>query len=166
LDAGNITRKNVPLMTDKTRIPMFWWTDFTSDSQPGKDLSSLPKLSPLEPRAQTGQPALKDNYREIDEYNTAWQNLAVTHSKIGNVEIAPKGVSAEDHALKQRQDVLKTSGEEWKAGQVFDTTGQTRLSVLALLGWTAACYAIIWIGLIYAEPETLRPKWARRVRVQ
>lgn len=165
LDAGNVASQPVPLMTDKTRIPMFWWTNFTTAPEPGKDWTSTgQEIKSFEITKRDDTPT-KDNYREIDEYNSAWQNLAVTHSKTGEVLIAPTGVKPEDHALSERTDVL--NGEQrWRAGQRFDATGTASTSVLALLCWIALCYAIIWLGLIYAEPETLRPQWARRVRVQ
>ncbi|MEN3942423.1 ATP-binding cassette domain-containing protein [Prosthecobacter sp. SYSU 5D2] len=166
LDAGNIAGARMPLMTDKTEVPMFLWTDF-KDTMPGKLPQTLIPLAVVKKiRVDGRQESMR--YREVDEYATSWQNVAVDADKTGKVLLLPHSGKPEDedadgdgsstkNYLYKRPDVVIESGSFYAMGSAAVQ------GVISLLAWVVACYGIIWVGLTLAQPETLRPAWARRL---
>lgn len=186
LDAGNVADKRLPLMTEKTEVPLFFWTKFEKkdgdwDIRPGTNAN---KLVPQDAKGR-GFPDKNFTYRELDEYSTAWQNLATVFASVGYernqshseqynesesgaaaasdvpnepVESEDKGAAKNSDAepyLFQRNDVF------YKAGQLGSFPTEIAMSALSLLAWIAACYGIVFAGLSFSQPETLRPAWAR-----
>lgn len=159
LDAGNIAGKRVPLMTDKTEVPMFYWTDF-GDTNAGK---AATKLVPLKVPPKLSLDGESTYYRELDEYATAWQNLTINAAKVGKERLPTRmeqyGKDSESSPyLFKRPDVLSEAGSNHQILQ------EVLLGILSLLGWVVLCYTVIWAGLALAQPETLHPPWARRLK--
>jgi ABC-type multidrug transport system ATPase subunit len=144
IDLANIHQKAVPVMTDDTEVPMFFATDDTL----------RPRRTPGIHQSASGAPK---RYRELDEYNTSWQNSVVDCSQLGNH--AP---NADDEAnrkdyVRRRDDIFPPL----EAGKDFDAGAQVSSAVISLGIWSLTCYAITWLGLALAQPAPLRPGWLR-----
>jgi len=154
IDLANVTDKRIPLMTDDTEVPMFFWTEFEKDAagrwqiEPGYNENRLtPELSP-------GRRSLEGKYRELDEYNTSWQNVLVTADRVGHHHPQNDG---KDYVTR-RVDV----GSGQAAGNLIETTTHIWPSLVGLFLWLLFTYITTWFGLSKAQPAPLRPKWMRR----
>ncbi len=157
IDIANVTGKRIPLMTDKTETPMFFWTRFSKED--GPEIKLDPKG--LEPEDVKGRHGSKDwSYRELDEYNTSWQNIIVNADKVGTFDPgnSKKGNDDESHVYA-RADILNPGGKAAESGQTCTPLTHALPSVISLLSWIAVCYALIWCGLSLAQPAILRPRW-------
>ena len=142
LDAAWIWERPLPAMVDESRVPMFWLSD---------------------ERGSVIQPEGKQT-RQIDEFNTAWQNLAVNFDRIGDHAPAKKTSS---EATTYRPDVhwgddkiLRRSGDK------FEEHAARRPGPITLGIWIAICYVAVWFGMVLAQPEAYAPAWARRIRAR
>lgn len=176
LDAGNIAGRPVPLMTDKTEIPMFWRSEFPKDLRPkGNDRESFEDYAKRREPTRVESKKGGDDFRELDEYSTAWQNLIVDFSSIGKAvplnmtrdelykwrkEAGGKDAN-DDRYVYKRQDVRNGT---LLAGTFYTAEDAALGSSFGLTLWIIVAYLVIWVGLIRAEPETLRPQWAKRQR--
>ena len=168
LDAGNIAGARMPLMTDKTEVPMFFWTDF-KETIPGGSANTLVPLAVKKNLRVNGRMEPM-RYREVDEYATSWQNVAIDASQIGKVMLpthsgkkADPGNAGEAEDSTTKNYLYRRPDVSIEAGELYPVSGTAVLSVISLLLWVAACYGIIYVGLTLAQPETLRPKWARQL---
>lgn len=147
VDLANIDSKPLPVMTDDTEVPMFFWTDDT-----------------LRPRRTAGvHPPLQGSssrrYRELDEYNTSWQNSLVEPSRLGEHVPGEDASGEERDYVRSRKDIV----DQLEAGQTFDAGSQVWLAASALCLWSILCYAVTWLGLSLAQPAPLRPAWLRKL---
>ncbi|WP_395735943.1 ATP-binding cassette domain-containing protein [Prosthecobacter sp.] len=148
VDLSNLAGKRVPLMTDDTEVPMFFWTN----QQLKPYLTPGRKIKDAEQRERAG-----GVYREIDEYNTAWQNSLIDPRRLGDHKPGDEDVDY----VKRRDDIA--NGKE--AGDVFDPQIFAGPSIVGLGVWTGFCYLVIWLGLSLAQPAPLRPRWLQGVSV-
>jgi hypothetical protein len=132
-------------MTDDTEVPMF----FDTDEQ------LRPRLTPGIHQKASGT---SKRYRELDEYNTAWQNSVVEPLLLGSHKPGGEDGSDEKDYVQRRNDIL----EPLKAGQSFNAGPQVSMAAAALGIWSLICYAVTWLGLSLAQPAPLRPAWLRR----
>lgn len=146
VDLSNLSGKRVPLMTDDTEVPMFFWTN----QQLKPYLTPGRKIKDSEGREFAG-----GVYREIDEYNTAWQNSLIDPGRLGDHKPGDKN----NDYVRRRDDIA--GGKE--AGDVFDARLLVGPSILGLAAWIGFCYLVIWFGLSLAQPAPLRPGWFRRL---
>jgi hypothetical protein len=144
VDLSNLAGKRIPLMTNDTEVPMFFWTDEYLKPYPTPGRKAL----------GGGGRELGGVYREIDEYNTAWQNSLVEPGRIGTHQ---PGKSKEDY-VRRRADIA--GGKE--AGDEFDPQRFAGPGILGLVLWIGVCYLMIWLGLSLAQPAPLRPRWLQR----
>lgn len=153
LDAGNVSDKRVPLMTDRTEVPLFFATEFEREN--GKwDIQPGTNAHKLVPEESIGRSKKSDNkYRELDEYNTAWQNTVVDSAAVGFTSLPTPG---KDNFVYERKDV-----PTHKSGDLYRPFSSSVTASISLLAWVVICYSVIWAGLTLAQPETLHPAWAR-----
>lgn len=165
LDAGNVSGERLPLMTDKTEVPMFFWTDF-KETEPGM---AVRKLTPQNVRKKVRIDGREETlvYRELDEYATSWQNIVTDVSRTG-LEKLPTHNEQYGQADKEGGDegsskiyLYKRPDVMAEAGSLYPAMQTALRSVISLLAWVGICYGIIWTGLTLTQPETLRPAWAR-----
>lgn len=145
IDLANVHQKTVPVMTDDTEVPMFFSTDDT-----------------LRPRRTAGihqkSSGFSRRFRELDEYNTSWQNSVVDAARLGaHAPSVEQGAEKKDY-VRRRDDLLP----DLQAGQDYDASFQVVPSAVALCIWSLICYAVTWLGLSLAQPAPLRPAWLRR----
>ena len=158
LDAGNVLSRRVPLMTEKTRVPLFFETAFERDRNGQWDI--LPGKYP-----DRLKPATLSGYNEIEEYNTAWQNIVVIPSKIGAMALptySDQHPTSSPRSTEDKNFLYERPDVRYRAGEIAGATEQVTLGLCTLLGWIAVCFVVIWRGLVLAQPETLQPKWVRR----
>lgn len=150
IDLANVHQKPVPVMTDDTEVPMFFSTDETL--RPLRTPGTGPKASGTSKR-----------YRELDEYNTSWQNSVVDPAQLGaHKPSVEEGADKKDY-VKSRDDLLPLwQASQWPAGQPYDASPQVSGAAIALGVWSLICYAVTWLGLSLAQPAPLRPAWLRR----
>lgn len=144
VDLSSLAGKRIPLMTDDTEVPMFFWTN--------EQLK--PHLTPGRKALGGAVRDLGGMYREIDEYNTAWQNSLVDPGRMG----AHKPGKTEQDYVRRRADIA--GGQE--AGDEFDSLRFAGQGILGLAVWIGVCYLMIWLGLSLAQPAPLRPRWLQR----
>jgi len=145
IDLANIHQKTIPVMTDDTEVPMFFSTDDTL----------RPRRTPGIHQRASGS---SKRYRELDEYNTSWQNSLVDPIRLGAHAPALEEGSDEKDYVKRRDDILSP----WQAGQDYDASSQVFMAAAALGIWSLICYAVTWLGLSLAQPAPRRPAWLRR----
>lgn len=152
IDAANIAGKRVPLMTDKTEVPLFFWTNFKKDNNGEWEIRPGTNEQRLEPKPVKVDEKL--SYRELDEYNTSWQNIFVNLNKVGTYK--PQN---EEEYVAHRNDVKEKAGDLYN-----DPMLQSLGAIAGLIFWILACYGIIWFGLAMAQPAPLRPRWFSNLR--
>ncbi|MCA1963477.1 MAG: ATP-binding cassette domain-containing protein, partial [Prosthecobacter sp.] len=138
LDLSHVSAKRVPLMTDETEVPLFFWTDFAKDSagrweiQPGTNKERLkPNLTPGHHRPPTSsrRATAEARYREVDEFNTAWQNTLVIPDKVGTHQPSTHADARE--YVTGRADLPSTLS----AGDMHESLSKAWPWCLALLAW-------------------------------
>lgn len=166
LDLALVAEQRVPLMTDETEVPLFFWTDFTKDASGRWDIKPGTNADRLKPKRTSGQqsedawgrPSLDRRYREIDESNTAWQNTLVVPELVGTHQPAKDSVS-QDYVIR-RNDV----SDGVTAGDLHESISQAKLVGLELLGWGLVFHLITLFGLLRSQPATMLPRWLLRSR--
>jgi hypothetical protein len=63
-----------------------------------------------------------------------------------------------DPYVYKRQDV---GTGKLITGTLYRAENEALRGGIGLIAWIIAAYFLIWLGLIRAEPETLRPAWAK-----
>lgn len=155
---------------------MFWRSEFPKDLRPkGNDRESFEDYAKRREPTRVESKKGGDDFRELDEYSTAWQNLIVDFSSIGKAvplnmtrdelykwrkEAGGKDAN-DDRYVYKRQDVRNGT---LLAGTFYTAEDAALGSSFGLTLWIIVAYLVIWVGLIRAEPETLRPQWAKRQR--
>lgn len=161
IDLANIEGKRLPVMTDDTEVPMFFWSNGAKpEKTAGTHLYSPP------PAERQLKPRPPKPYRELDEYNTSWQNSLVDFSRLGShiprtaeEKSAQKDDDGDSDYVLERKDVLK----KVLVDGPFESGQQMWLAAAALCAWSLISYIVTWLGLSMAQPAPLRPYWLRRV---
>ncbi len=166
VDLALVSEQRVPLMTDETEVPLFFWTDFAKDTSGRWEITPGTNADRLKPKRTSGQqsedargrPSRERRYREIDESNTAWQNILVLPERVGTHQPAKDSPSVD--YVTRRADVP----DGVTAGDLQESLSLAKPVALHLLGWAAAFYLITLIGLMRSQPATKLPRWWLRSR--
>jgi ABC-type multidrug transport system ATPase subunit len=164
VDLALVSEQRVPLMTDETEVPLFFWTDFAKDASGRWEITPGTNAERLKPKRTSGQqredprgrPSNDRRYREIDEYNTAWQNTLVVAERLGTH--SPTKHSQGQDYVTQRADVL----DGVTAGVLHESVSKAKPIGLELLVWIIAFYLITLVGLLRSQPATKLPRWLLR----
>lgn len=136
LDVANIYGQRVPKMTNLTRIPSFL------SNEKGKRGEETIEWYDMQAKLNR-----RSTFDKISPYNTAWQNLVIDHSRVGQHEqessLQSSGVS------EQKPRTTDRRGDVPIPRHTLYQNLQPALNAFLVLGaWFLGCYAVISVALI------------------
>ena len=130
MDVSNLYGQQTPLMTNRTKVPLFLTADGSKDK--------------IEWR-QDGQ-VLSQDYDRISLFNNSWQNMVVYRDRVGQHKAVR--VKTDSPFRKEYLDTVDTRNDvRYARGTVFRFVAPAEISLLTLVVWGAACYGITLLGL-------------------
>ena len=130
MDVSNLYGQAVPLMTNRTKVPLFLTGDLSKDR--------------IEWR-QDGQ-TLSQEYDRTSIFENSWQNLAVYRDRVGQHKAVR--VKTDSPFRKEYLDTVDTRQDvRYARGTVFRFVAPAETALLTLAVWGAACYGITLLGL-------------------
>ncbi|MCX7712356.1 MAG: hypothetical protein N2035_01620 [Chthoniobacterales bacterium] len=133
LDVSNLYGQAVPLMTNRTKIPVFL--------TPGEKETIEWKI--------TGIGSFRENYDKISPVNTSWQNLLAIPTALGQYRNEFVTLQTDTGSVRRlyldslevRKDVL------YRKVGIYRSLAPVARSLLALGGWFISLYALTFIAL-------------------
>ena len=130
MDVSNLYGQATPLMTNRTKVPLFLTADGAKDKVAWR---------------QDGQ-ALSQEYDKTSLFNNSWENLAVYQDRVGQHKAVR--VKSDNLFRKEYVDTVDTRHDvRYARGTVFQFVAPAEIALLTLLVWGAACYGITLAGL-------------------
>ena len=130
MDVSNLYGQATPLMTNRTRVPLFLTADGAKDKVAWRE---------------NGQP-LSQEYDKTSLFNNSWENLAVYQDRVGQHKAVR--VKSDNLFRKEYVDTVDTRHDvRYDKGTVFRFVAPAEIALLTLLVWGAACYGTTLAGL-------------------